>query len=67
MACSGVLESAAKTACAASAKAGPAGGLPWQVAVLDAMPLGPTALDYSFTARGELPKVRLPSQEESRA
>ena len=58
MACSGVLESAAKTACEASAKAGPAGGLPWQVAVLDAMPLGPTALDYSFTARGELPKVR---------
>ena len=59
-----MLESAAKTACAASAKAGPAGGLPWQVAVLDAMPLGPTALDYSFTARGELPKVRAASPQQ---
>ena len=59
-ACSGVLGSAAKSAFEASAKAGPTGGLAWQIAVLDAMPLGPTALDYSFTARGRLPEVRSP-------
>lgn len=57
-ACSGVLESAAKSACEASAKAGPTGGLAWQIAILDAMPLGPTTLDYDFTARGNLPEVR---------
>ena len=57
-ACSGVLGNAAKSAFEASAKAGPTGGLAWQIAVLDAMPLGPTALDYSFTARGQLPEVR---------
>lgn len=56
-ACSGVLGSAAKSACEASAKAGPTGGLAWQIAVLDAMPLGPSALDYNFTARGHLPEV----------
>ena len=56
-ACSGVLGNAAKSAFEASAKAGPTGGLAWQIAVLDAMPLGPTALDYSFTARGQLPEV----------
>ena len=58
-ACSGVLGSAAKSACEASAKAGPIGGLAWQIAVLDAMPLGPSALDYNFTARGHLPEVWL--------
>lgn len=56
-ACSGVLGNAAKSAFEASAKAGPTGGLAWQIAVLDAMPLGPTMLDYSFTARGQLPEV----------
>ena len=59
-ACSGVLGTAAKSAFEASAKAGPTGGLAWQMAVLDAMPLGPTMLDYSFTARGQLPEVHRP-------
>ena len=56
-ACSGVLGSAAKSACEASTKASPSGALAWQIAVLDVMPLGPTALDYKFTARGQLPEV----------
>ena len=56
-ACSGALGSAAKSACEASTKANPTGSLAWQIAVLDVMPLGPTALDYKFTARGQLPEV----------